>query len=235
VLLPIGDEPRPEGFTPFVNWSLVLVNLIVYMLTMWHATPEQAGSLLRDWGFTPSSPEATTLLTSMFIHASAWHLIGNMLYLWIFGTNVEWCLGRVGYAAAYLATGLVGSLAFWAAAPELDIPVVGASGAISGVLGVYLIAFPQNRVRFVVFMGTVLVVRWPAWLVLAIWFVVQDLVPVVLSKGLEGGVAHVSHLAGFGAGAVIALALWRRTARASRRTGPKATRASWESWLPKQK
>ena len=235
MLLPIGDEPRPEGFTPFVNWSLVLANLLVYLCTMWHATPEQASSLFHEWGFTPSSPQVTTLLTSMFIHGSAWHLIGNMLYLWIFGTNVEWCLGRVGYAAAYLATGLVGSLAFWAAAPELDLPVVGASGAISGVLGVYLIAFPQNRVRFVVFMGAVLVVRWPAWLVLAIWFVVQDLIPVVLSRGLEGGVAHVSHLAGFGAGAVIALALWRRTARTSRRTGPKATRASWESWLPKQK
>src|SRR5262245_51700422 len=231
--IPLGDEPRPERYTPVVNWVIVLANLVVYMLTTSRAeTEEELAELFRAWGFTPASPRLTTLFTSMFVHANAIHLIGNMLFLWIFGTNTEWCLGRVGYLAAYLATGLVGTLAFWAFGGDSDIPAVGASGAISGVLGVYLIAFPRNRVRLLFFLGFVIVGRCPAWILLGLWFLVQDVVPVVFGEGLADGVAHTAHLGGFAAGIAVALVVRRLAARTPSRPPPSAAaRRGWEKYL----
>src|SRR5262245_5900268 len=145
----------------------------------------------------------------MFLHGGWMHLGGNMLYLWIFGDNVEARLGHLGYLAAYLATGLAGGLVDTAMRPGSVIPAIGASGAISGVLGMYLVGFPKNRVKILVwFYYYAGIWRVPAWIVLLIFFVLQNLVPAFNGMDAsEGGTAYGAHLGGFAAGAALFLVL----------------------------
>jgi membrane associated rhomboid family serine protease len=143
-----------------------------------------------------------TLITSMFLHGSWLHLLGNMLFLWIFGDNVEEVLGHVRYVIIYLCCGLIGSLAQIAAAPDSAIPTLGASGAIAGLMGLYLVWFPWNRVRVIVFY---FLAEVPAALVIGLWLILQFLhgAGAVKSIGQAGGVAYLAHLAGAAAGIVI--------------------------------
>jgi rhomboid family protein len=159
-----------------------------------------------EYGYRPAVASLPTLFSSMFLHAGWLHLFGNMLFLYIFGDNVEHRLGGVKYLLTYLATGAAAALFFALFAPHSQIPMIGASGAISGVLGLYFVWFPRNRVRTFVFffpfiMQTLLI---PCRFVLGFYLIVDNLLPFLLGGSDGGGVAHGAHIGGFLAGLGIA-------------------------------
>ncbi|HZN03871.1 MAG TPA: rhomboid family intramembrane serine protease [Candidatus Polarisedimenticolia bacterium] len=164
-------------------------------------------------GFHPATPTLAGLLTSMFLHGGFMHLFGNMLFLWIYGDNVEYRMGRILYLMAYLGTGAVAGLGDALIRMGSNLPEVGASGAISGVLGLYFVWFPYNRVRTWVFLFPLFVnvIELPARLVLGVFVLIDNLLPLVL--GAEGGVSHGAHIGGFVAGAGLALATGRLSLR----------------------
>jgi membrane associated rhomboid family serine protease len=161
--------------------------------------------VLFRWGFRASDPSLVTLVSGMFLHAGFMHLAGNMLYLWVYGNNVEHRLGVVPFVFWYLATGVAATLFQTMFNLGSPIPLVGASGAISGVLGFYLVWFPRNTVRLFVFLfpfyvGTVHV---SATLVLVLYLILDNILPFVMTQGASG-VAHGAHIGGFVAGMVVA-------------------------------
>ena len=166
-----------------------------------------------QWGFRPVEPRLATLFTAMFLHAGLLHLAGNMLFLWICGDNVEHRLGRMRFLAAYVGTGVAATLFHTMLAGPSTLPLLGASGAIFGVAGVYFLWFPRNRVRvwvmlFPFFMN---VVRVPARPVLGFYVLVQDLLPFLTSLGTRAGsVAHGAHIGGFLGGLLVAWLINRR-------------------------
>jgi membrane associated rhomboid family serine protease len=164
--------------------------------------------LVFEHGYRPGSPEVADLVTSMFLHGGWLHLLGNMLFLWIFGNNVEHRMGRLAYVVAYVGTGVVATLSFAWLAGDSQIPMIGASGAISGVLGLYFVAFPRNKVKVFVFLFPILfdVILVSSRLVLGFYVVIDNLLPLFL--GAESGVAYGAHLGGFAGGAGLAFA-WR--------------------------
>lgn len=158
------------------------------------------------YGFRPAHPSLLTLFTSLFLHGGWLHIIGNMLFLWIFGDNVEYRLGRVGYLVTYLGTGVFASLFFALFVPGSQVPLIGASGAISGVLGCYFLWYPRNKVRtflffFPFFLGTYYI---PARWVLGFFLLVDNLLPFLMTGGQGSGVAHGAHIGGFLAGIGVA-------------------------------
>ncbi|MBM4320594.1 MAG: rhomboid family intramembrane serine protease [Deltaproteobacteria bacterium] len=157
-------------------------------------------------GYKPAAPEVSDLFTSLFLHAGWLHLAGNMLFLWIFGDNVEHRLGRLGYLAVYLAAGVAATLAFALLVGSSWTPLIGASGAISGVMGIYFLLFGVNRVKVLVvlFPFFVDVLLLPARWVLGLLIVVDNVLPLLL--GTRGGVAYGAHLGGFLAGLAVAWA-----------------------------
>ncbi len=161
-------------------------------------------------GFRPAEPSVLDIFTAMFLHGGWMHLLGNMLFLWIYGDNVEHRLGRLGYLAAYLGTGVAASLGDGLLRMDSGIPSVGASGAISGVLGLYFLWFPRNRVRVWVFLFPLFanVIHLPARLVLGFYLIFDNILPVLLTSG-SGGVSHGAHIGGFAAGWLLALVLNR--------------------------
>jgi len=186
---------------PGTSVQQVLQQMSAYDLVLFH------------WGFRASDPTLLTLVTGMFLHAGFMHLAGNMLYLWVYGNNVEHRLGVVPFVFWYLATGAAATLFQTLFNLGSPIPLVGASGAISGVLGFYLIWFPRNTVRLFVFLfpfyiGTVHV---SATLVLMLYLILDNILPFVVTQGASG-VAHGAHIGGFVAGMVVAglMRIWRR-------------------------
>jgi len=168
------------------------------------------------YGFRPAKPHLANLFYSLFLHAGFAHLFGNMLFLWIYGDNVESRLGPLWYVLAYLGTGVAATLFHTIFDIDSGLPVVGASGAISGVLGLYFWWFPQNRVRLLVFMfpwfmNTISV---SARLVLGMFLIVDNVLPFLLTRGIQsGGVAYGAHIGGFIAGLLLAMVMGReRTA-----------------------
>lgn len=162
--------------------------------------------LVFRYGYRPGDSSLLTLFSAMFLHAGWMHLAGNMLFLYIYGDNVEHRLGRLNYLLVYLGTGIAATLFFAVFVPGSQVPLIGASGAISGVLGCYFVWFPRNRVKVFVFlfpflMNTVLV---PARWVLGFYLLVDNLIPFLLNGGSGSGVAHGAHLGGFFAGAALA-------------------------------
>jgi len=163
------------------------------------------------WGFRPAAPSAVDLLTCMFLHAGFLHLFGNMLFLWIYGDNVEHRLGSVRYLCWYLGTGIAATLFHMLGAPGSQIPLVGASGAISGILGFYFVWFPRNRVRLLWLLPPFVmqVFEVPARIVLGIYLVLDNLLPYLIVSG-DAGVAHGAHIGGFLAGLAAAWVMDRR-------------------------
>ena len=174
-------------------------------------------------GFRPADPSISSLFTSLFLHGSWMHLAGNMLFLWIFGDNVEHRLGSVRYLLAYLAAGVAATLFFALFVLSSQVPLVGASGAISGVLGFYYLWFPRNRVKTFVFLFPFIMTTFliPARLVLGFYLLIDNLLPFLLNGGAGGGgVAHGAHIGGFIAGMAMAFGMdrlpgggWRLTRR----------------------
>jgi membrane associated rhomboid family serine protease len=157
-----------------------------------------------EWGYKPGAASWLDLLAAMFLHAGFMHLAGNMLFLWIFGDNVEDRLGHLGYLCAYLGTGVIATLSFAVMDSTSMLPLVGASGAISGVLGMYLLWFPRNRVKVFIwlwyFFADVVLIR-AVW-VLGFYLIVQNLFPAL--SGAPSSVAYVAHIGGFVAGMAVA-------------------------------
>ena len=217
-MFPIGDDNSARRTFPVVTLTLIAINVAVFLLEL-----QRGESFIRDWAFIPARfsenppADAITLLSAMFMHGGWLHLGGNMLYLWIFGDNVEDRFGSLRFLLFYLAAGFAATFAQYAVNPGSAIPNVGASGAIAGVLGAYLLMFPRARVD--VLLGRQ-VVAMPAFLVLGFWVVLQ-LVSGVGSiadtaQTETGGVAYMAHVGGFVAGLALAVVMGGRRSHPDR-------------------
>jgi membrane associated rhomboid family serine protease len=199
-MLPLGDE-NPTRLKPIINWSIIATSVLVFI---WQSSAGEAHfiSTLFNYGFVParilSAEGYQTFLTSIFLHGGWSHLLGNMLFLAIFGDNIEDCCGHLRYLAFYLATGVAAS-AFWMlTAWGSNFPAVGASGAISGVLGAYFILYPNAKIRTLIGVGLFMrIIRVPAYMMIGLWFLYQLL---LASFPLNTGVAYTAHIGGFLAG-----------------------------------
>lgn len=217
-MIPIRDEIRTRH-VPVVNYLLIAANILVYAW-LWMAGSE-GESLVYQFALIPAHftsglnlEDVADLFTGMFMHAGLAHLGGNMLYLWIFGDNIEDVMGKGKYLIFYLVGGVVASLAHIFTNPGSQIPTVGASGAIAAVLGAYLVLFPTSRVLTFIplgfFMRLTLV---PASIVLGLWFILQLFSGLLSMGGPDvGGVAFWAHIGGFVAGVVLAKLFARRPA-----------------------
>jgi membrane associated rhomboid family serine protease len=212
-MLPLRDL-NPTRRVPFVTYGLIALNVVVFLWTLMFSAVELQEMFLRLSVVPRNVTEAPLaletlldLVRSMFFHGGLAHLFGNMLYLWLFGDNLEDRMGVVVYLVLYFVSGFVAAFAQVFVAPFSEIPLVGASGAIAGVLGGYLVLFPGVRVRGIIPLGFFARrVEWPAWSVLGLWFVIQLLNGVVslgVHTGATGGVAFIAHVAGFVAGLVL--------------------------------
>lgn len=210
-MFPIGDDNHGARGIPLVTVVLVVLNVLVYL---YEASLNMEGlqEFILTYGAIPAEIErgqdVYTLVTSMFVHGGFAHIFGNMLFLWIFGDNIEQRFGSVLFLVFYLATGLAASGAHILTNPSGTIPSVGASGAISGVMGAYVLYYPLNRVRVFVWYWGILYV--PAFIFLGIWFLTQfinGLAALQVQTVQSSGVAFWAHIGGFVAGVVMALIL----------------------------
>lgn len=217
-MIPLRDDIRAER-RPYVNYAFIGICTVVFAYQMLGnlGSPATADSLFGRFGMVPASiahgSRLWTLVTSMFLHGGLFHFIGNMLYLWIFGDNVEDALGHALYGVVYIVSGLLGSLLQILLSPHSTIPMIGASGAISGVMGIYFILFPRARVLTAIPIFFFLrLIYLPAALLLGFWIVLQLLQGCSSVPG-SGGVAYFAHIGGFGAGVLIGLLAKSRTRR----------------------
>ena len=214
-MFPIRDH-NPSERTPFVTWMLIAINVVVF-LSYFPSLGGQERLLMAfysDWALVPAEASQGramhTIITSMFLHGGWMHIIGNMLFLYIFGDNLEDQLGHGGYLLFYLASGVAAAFAQMAADPSSNVPMVGASGAIAGVMGGYLLLFPRARVDLALIIFVIIkIITVPAWLMLGLWFGLQ-LVNGAASQAAGGGVAYWAHAGGFIAGVCLVLPAWLR-------------------------
>jgi membrane associated rhomboid family serine protease len=209
-MIPLRDINPTRRFA-FITYGLIAVNIAVFLLT---DVTDTAFALIPNE--ISQGQRLGTLISAMFLHANLIHLGGNMLFLWIFGNNVEDRLGHVLYLFFYLLAGIAGSLLQVLVDPTSTIPSVGASGAISGVLGAYLLWFPTARVVSLVFLGIfITLLRLPAWIFIGYWAGLQVLLGLVglaaaSPGGQSGGVAYFAHIGGFLTGLAVGLLFLRR-------------------------
>lgn len=213
-MFPIRDH-NPSNSTPFVTYALIAVNVVVF-LSYWPGAGDGRAVMgfFNTWAMHPNRISSGvgwhTLFSSMFLHGGWMHLIGNMLFLWIFGDNLEDRMGHGRFLLFYLASGLGAGLAHVLAAPYSAVPTVGASGAIAGVMGGYLLLFPRAKVDILfIFLIFFRVFSVPAWLMLGAWFGLQ-LLNGVGADPATGGVAYWAHAGGFVIGLVLCLPLFLR-------------------------
>ncbi len=213
-MFPIRDH-NPSTRTPFVVFALIGINVLVWL---YDVSVIQPGGLLNRFyteyamvpAFISQGEGYQGFLTHMFLHGGFLHLAGNMLFLWIYGDNMEDEMGHLPFLGFYLACGLAAALGQYLVEPWSNVPMVGASGAIAGVMGAYLLMFPKARVDIlIIFIVFFRIFPIPAWIVLGLWLILQ--IAGGFSTPLEGGgVAYFAHLGGFVAGAVLALPLFLR-------------------------
>jgi membrane associated rhomboid family serine protease len=233
MVLPIGDDSTGRGLTPYVVMALIAANAIVWLIQL-SAGPEFTNGFatvpfeithgqdlvgtrtIEVGGQSFPIPEAPgpspiylTLLTAMFMHGGWMHILGNMLYLWIFGDQIESLLGPGRFLVFYLLCGFAASAAQILYSPDSVVPSLGASGAIAGVLGAYLVKFPRNQVRVLLYRG---ITTMPAVIVLGLWIVLQVVSQVGTPAGEATGVAYMAHIGGFIAGLILIFLLGRRQA-----------------------
>jgi membrane associated rhomboid family serine protease len=225
-MFPYRDD-NPTLATPVVTFALIALNVATWILIQGMGSEPALSASVCELGLIPGEylqrvPPGTTLpmsptascrlgesawftpLSSMFLHGGWFHLIGNMWFLWVFGNNVEDSMGHFRYLAFYLLSGLAAALAQTAVNPSSPIPMVGASGAISGVMGAYVVLYPRVRVHMIVFLGFFITrVAVPAFLMLGYWFLIQILGGLPTIGDEKGGVAFWAHAGGFLAGAVL--------------------------------
>lgn len=222
-MIPLSDSDTPRRRVPIVNYVIIGLNAIAFLYEL--TLPEaQLQTFIFAYGAVPLEIVTgrdmlplgpgliwLTLFTSMFLHGGWLHFLGNMLYLWIFGDNVEDCMGRWRYVVFYLACGLAAGFAQIMVDPNSAIPSIGASGAISGVLGAYLVLFPHATVRTLISLGYfVRLVPVPAIIVIGLWALTQFIYGVAslgVSTTQTGGIAYWAHIGGFAAGVGLVFAL----------------------------
>lgn len=218
MLFPLRDSIR-SSTTPVVTIVLIALNVLVFAYQALLPT-EEANFLVAHFGVIPARLQLTDLVTSMFLHGSLFHLLGNIWFLWVFGDNVEDILGHWQYLFFYLACGIAAALAQVAVNPDVRVPTIGASGAIAGVMGAYLVKFRHAKILTLVFVLLIFTIELPASWLLIYWFVLQffsglgSVVESNVSHG--GGVAWFAHIGGFLAGLALIYILrtrpiyWRR-------------------------
>ncbi len=223
-MFPLRDA-NPSRTTPFVTYLLIAVNVLVYLgefllgeyqvqiITTFGVIPARVTGM-GDAGLT-GIPPVLTIFSSLFLHGGLWHLIGNMWFLYVFGDNIEDRLGHSRFLLFYLLAGIAAACTQIFINPASPVPMVGASGAIAGVLGAYVLLFPTARISTLVFLFIFIqVIEMPAFLFLGLWFLMQ-IFSGVMSLGIggdAGGVAWWAHIGGFAAGAIMLPVLKKRTA-----------------------
>jgi len=203
-MMPLGDDNSLRKSIPIVTWTLIAINILFFFIEL-----SGGEEFITQWAFTPSlfkaSPSANviTIFTSMFMHGGWGHLLGNMLYLWIFGDNVEDEMGKVKFLIFYLLCGIAATFAQFSFNSDSLVPNLGASGAIAGVLGAYILFFPKSQVNVLV--GRTMT-KMSAFIVIGFWFAIQFLSSVAskVSNSDVGGVAYLAHVGGFIAGLAMA-------------------------------
>jgi membrane associated rhomboid family serine protease len=227
-MLPIGDDEGQAQGARIVTLALIVLNVLAFFVQLGQGSEGALQAFVTSWGVVPREysvghdipptiplPYWSTLVTSMFLHGGWMHLGGNMLYLWIFGDNLERVMGSAKYIVFYLLCGIAAGLAHILFAAGSPVPTIGASGAISGVLGGYLLMFPRNRVRILTRGGVASV---PALVVLGMWLVIQLVSQLgsITQSAEGGGVAYMAHIGGFVAGmALVKLFATRQLAAAT--------------------
>jgi membrane associated rhomboid family serine protease len=226
-MFPYRDENETLR-TPYATYALIALNLLVWLLVQGAGTSLALARSVCELGLIPgeltlSVPPGTRfpmgdglvcltdpgrqpahIFTSMFLHGSWLHILGNMWFLWIFGNNVEDAMGRLRFVVFYLLTGVTAALAQVMLTPASPVPMVGASGAISGVMGGYIVLYPRVRVFMIIPLGFILTsMAWPAWMMLGYWLLIQLVSGVTVMSREGGGVAFWAHLGGFVAGVVL--------------------------------
>lgn len=220
-MIPLRDD-QPTFSTPFINYFLIALNVLVFLWELSIPGSRALNAFVAEFGVVPrhtvavltghsyDSPITAVLpfFTSMFLHGGFWHIAGNMLFLWIFGDNVEDYLGHFRYLIFYLGSGIVAALSQVLVNPNSTLPTVGASGAIAGVMGAYFILYPKARV--LVWFPPIFFFHVPAWLMLGYWFLIQffsgTAASITMTSHTAGGIAFWAHIGGFVAG-VLAIKL----------------------------
>lgn len=220
-MIPIRDD-NPVHKTPYVTILLLVVNISLFLYQMFIVGGSEGEAFWMKFGAIPFEithfrelsttpaydtpfPNIFTLFTSMFLHGGFMHLGGNMLYLWIFGDNIEYIMGSFRFLGFYLLTGIIAALSHIIIDPSSTTPMIGASGAISGILGAYLLKFPKARVQVLIFLFVfITTINVPAIIVLGFWFIMQLMSGyAALGQSTGGGVAWFAHIGGFIAGLIL--------------------------------
>jgi membrane associated rhomboid family serine protease len=217
-LIPLGDASRRPRSAPFITVLLIIVNAVAFFLELEGGDPFV-------YAFSAIPRQIThghhwiTLLTSMFMHASWMHIIGNMIFLWAFGPEIEDAMGHFKYLAFYLVGGIVAMLAQVLSSPSSRIPSLGASGAIAAVMGAFLVTFPRDRIRTLLFFLIFFRITYiPAVLLIGFWFLTQVFSFGSVARVQTGGVAYLAHIGGFIFGVVMARLLIDRSRLVYRRS-----------------
>ena len=211
-MFPLYDESTSSLKLPYITLSLIFINVIVFIFTFFGENFEE---IIFQYGTIPNQilegKVLFTIFTSMFLHAGILHLLGNMWFLWLFGDNIEYYLGKIKFLFFYLAVGIFAGLfhVFGTSSDQASIPAIGASGAIYGVLGAYLILYPKNRIRaFTVFFFHPILFWVPAYFYVGVWFFYQ-----LAYIGQLTSIAYLAHIGGFIAGVILILLLRRKRRR----------------------
>lgn len=220
-MIPLHDDNPTRTFA-FVTVALIALNVLAFFYELSLPGPQHVAAFFADYALTPahvvnapSAPVYATVFTSMFLHGGWLHLIGNMLFLWIFGNNIEDSVGHFKFIVFYLLCGIAAAAMQVAISPDSTVPMIGASGAVSGVLGAYLVLFPRARV-LVLFPIWIFwrVFYVPAIVLLVLWFAMQLLSGwATVGNAHEGGVAFWAHIGGFAAGIVLIIPFKKRRVR----------------------
>ncbi len=204
-MFPLRDI-QPSYSRPYVTVVLIAVNLLVFIY-QWLLDPFSLNHMIEVYGLVPDNLHLRSIITSMFLHGGWMHVLGNMWFLWVFGDNVEDVVGHGRFLLFYLLTGAAAAVAHILTNPGSDLPTVGASGAVAGVMGAYIVKFPHARIVTLVFLFFfVTTFEVPAALMLAYWFLIQvfsGLGSIARTHASQGGVAWFAHVGGFLAGAIL--------------------------------
>ncbi len=213
-MLPIRDH-NPSGRTPYVTYSLIAINVLIFLsFNVPLGESRELNLFFYEWGMVPAhiseGRDYTTLISTQFLHGGFMHIASNMLFLWIFGDNMEDEMGHFGFLGFYLASGVFAALAQWVVDPYSQIVTIGASGAIAGVMGGYLLLFPKAKVDILL----ILIIFFrifpiPAWVMLGVWFALQVGNGVISDPDL-GGVAYWAHAGGFVVGMILTIPVFLR-------------------------
>ena len=215
-MIPLSDASRRPSRVPVVTILIIVTNAVVFLLELMGG-----GAFVAHWSVIPAEVVAghrwITILTAMFMHGSWSHIIGNMVFFWAFGPEIEDAMNPGRYLVFYLAGGLVAMLAQTAASPHSTVPNLGASGAIAAVMGAFLVTYPRDRIKSVLFVGWFARITFiPAALLIGVWFVIQLFSAGAIANANTGGVAYLAHIGGMIFGAVTARLFEDRRRIASR-------------------